>query len=158
MKNKIIITLVFSALFAAVLACKMPQVFEPTAAPVLIPTRLVLPTRFVLPTLLDTPTQAAISTQMVSTAQPLARALPTFPGPTLVAPTQVPAPASGGLDGKALFQDRCSTCHGTGPVLRRRYSASDWKYVVDVMINQGAQLSPDEENAVVKYLAANYGQ
>ncbi len=62
------------------------------------------------------------------------------------------------LDGATLVQERCSKCHPLTRVESVRYSATDWKTVVDLMISRGAQLTPEEETAVVNYLAANYGK
>ena len=69
------------------------------------------------------------------------------------------APASSStLDGATLLQERCSVCHPLTFVERSRHTAADWKIIVDMMISRGAQLTSDEEGAVVSWLAANYGQ
>ena len=60
------------------------------------------------------------------------------------------------LDGKALLQDRCTTCHSLQRSVSRGGNASQWKSVVDNMIRQGAQLTKDEETALVSYLAQTY--
>ncbi len=59
--------------------------------------------------------------------------------------------------GAALVQERCTACHDISRVEGSRFSASEWKTVVDQMIARGAQLSPDEETVVVSWLASNYG-
>ncbi len=74
------------------------------------------------------------------------------PAPTTALPVSATA-----LDGAALVQERCTVCHPISRVESARFSAADWKTVVDTMIARGAQLSPQEEIAVVSYLAANYG-
>ncbi len=74
------------------------------------------------------------------------------PAPTKASPT-----SASSLDGAALVQERCTACHPISRVEGARFSAADWKTVVDTMIARGAQLSPQEEIAVVSYLAANYG-
>ncbi len=60
--------------------------------------------------------------------------------------------------GATLVQERCTVCHDISRVKGSRFSAAEWKTVVDQMIAKGAQLSPDEETVVVSWLAANYGQ
>ena len=71
----------------------------------------------------------------------------------------VTAPASSSsLDGATLLQERCSVCHPLTYVERTRHTAADWKIIVDMMISRGAQLTSEEEGAVVSWLAANYGQ
>ena len=73
--------------------------------------------------------------------------------------TTTSAPASSsGLDGGALVQERCAACHNLSVVERTRFSAAQWKTVVDMMMSRGAQLNSDEEAAVVSWLAANYGK
>jgi cytochrome c-type biogenesis protein CcmH/NrfF len=61
-------------------------------------------------------------------------------------------------EGAALVQERCTVCHSLSRVENARFTASDWKSVVDQMIARGARLTPDEETVVVSWLAANYGQ
>jgi cytochrome c5 len=66
--------------------------------------------------------------------------------------------ASGGSAsvGQALMQDRCSVCHSLERVTSAQKTADQWKVSVDRMINNGAQLSPQEEQTLVIYLAQNY--
>jgi cytochrome c5 len=65
-------------------------------------------------------------------------------------------PATSTLDGKALLQDRCTACHNLQRAVSRGGNATQWKATVDNMIRQGAQLSADEETALVNYLARTY--
>ena len=66
--------------------------------------------------------------------------------------------SSGGSasNGQALMQDRCSVCHSLSRVVSAHHTAAEWKITVDRMINQGAQLSPQEEQALIAYLSTNY--
>jgi mono/diheme cytochrome c family protein len=67
------------------------------------------------------------------------------------------ASSSGGTsDGATLLQTRCSVCHGVNRVTSRTGTADEWKMVVDNMINRGAQLTPQEEQTLVTYLAQTY--
>lgn len=61
------------------------------------------------------------------------------------------------VDGASLVQERCTACHSLSRVQNARFSAAEWKTVVDLMISRGAQLTPDEETVVVNWLAVNYG-
>ncbi len=69
-----------------------------------------------------------------------------------------PGTSTVAIDGATMVAERCTACHSISRVEGARFSATEWKTVVDTMIAKGAQLTPDEESIVVKYLAANYGQ
>jgi cytochrome c-type biogenesis protein CcmH/NrfF len=62
------------------------------------------------------------------------------------------------LDGATLVQERCSVCHPLTRVESANHTAAEWKTIVNTMISRGAQLTPEEETAVVNFLAANYGK
>jgi Quinohemoprotein amine dehydrogenase A, alpha subunit, haem binding len=66
--------------------------------------------------------------------------------------------AASSLDGATLVQERCSVCHPVARIESRRYTATDWKTIVEIMISRGAQLTPEEAAVVVNYLASNFGQ
>ncbi len=61
------------------------------------------------------------------------------------------------MDAATLVQERCTVCHSLDRIQGARYSAAEWKVVVDRMISHGAQLTPQEETIVVDWLVANYG-
>lgn len=72
-------------------------------------------------------------------------------------PSATSAPSSGGsLDGQALMQQRCTVCHSTDRITSAHKTADQWKMTVDRMIGHGAQLSPQEEQTLINYLAQNY--
>jgi cytochrome c5 len=73
-------------------------------------------------------------------------------------PASAPAPSGGGstADGQTLMQTRCSVCHSLDRVTSAHKTAAQWKTTVDRMINNGAQLSPSEEQVLVNYLAQTY--
>ena len=158
LKNSFKFSLAFVSVVIAILGCAIPQEFQPTPTQMILPTQIIQPTRVILPTQVESPTQTIVPTQVVRDEQKPTQITPTNPIATQELPTPAQVSNSGGLDGKALFQERCTGCHGLGPIVRHRYSASDWKYIVDFMINQGALLNVDEEAAVVKYLSNNFGQ
>ena len=59
-------------------------------------------------------------------------------------------------DGQTLMQQRCTVCHSTGRITSAHMTAAQWQATVDKMINNGAQLTPQEEQTLVTYLAQNY--
>jgi cytochrome c5 len=62
------------------------------------------------------------------------------------------------LDGASLVQERCTVCHAISRVQSAKHTSAEWKTTVDRMIGHGAQLTAEEETAVINYLAANYGK
>jgi cytochrome c5 len=78
-------------------------------------------------------------------------------GPITGAPAQAPdtPAAAGGLDGATLLAQHCSACHSSN-LAGMTCTANQWKELVDQMINQGAQLTPQEKQVLIAYLAATY--
>jgi cytochrome c5 len=70
--------------------------------------------------------------------------------------TTAPSNNTTTLDGAALFQERCSVCHRLPT--NASGTADQWKTVVDSMVARGAKLTPEEQTAVIDYLAATYGK
>ena len=66
--------------------------------------------------------------------------------------------ASGGSasDGQTLMQTRCTVCHSSDRITSAHKTADQWKATVDHMISNGAQLSSQEEQTLINYLAQNY--
>jgi mono/diheme cytochrome c family protein len=62
------------------------------------------------------------------------------------------------LDGKALAEERCSTCHSFTRATGESQTADQWQRTVNDMIQKGANLNTDEAAAVVAYLAKTYGK
>ena len=60
------------------------------------------------------------------------------------------------LDGKALVEERCSVCHGLDRVTSASKSRDEWQANVERMVEQGADLNAEEQQAVVEYLAETY--
>ena len=69
-------------------------------------------------------------------------------------------PATGGsvADGQTLLNQRCTRCHSLTRVINAKHSEAQWSQIVSQMVRRGAQLSGDEENVLVAYLAKTYGQ
>lgn len=59
--------------------------------------------------------------------------------------------------GKAVVQTACSQCHSVDVILGQPRSRGDWMDVVSRMIGNGAELSDDDFNLVIEYLATNLG-
>jgi hypothetical protein len=54
------------------------------------------------------------------------------------------------------MQERCSVCHSLVRITSSHKTADQWKATVERMITHGAQLSAQEEQTLVDYLAQNY--
>jgi competence protein ComEA len=59
--------------------------------------------------------------------------------------------------GKPVVQRACSGCHSLTVVTSKHASQSEWEQLVNLMVSRGADLSDDEIDTVVEYLAKNYG-
>ena len=60
-------------------------------------------------------------------------------------------------EGKAIVERTCVSCHALKVVTAKRASKEQWSTLVDQMISRGADLSDDEAEIVVDYLAKNFG-
>ena len=81
--------------------------------------------------------------------------------PTLTAPPSTPtsttSPASSTfLDGATLVQERCTTCHGIDRIQSVTKTRDEWEKTVKRMISKGANLSSDEKDIVIEYLAETF--
>jgi cytochrome c5 len=59
--------------------------------------------------------------------------------------------------GKALVQTACSQCHSLDVVVGQPRSREGWSEVVSQMVGNGAELSDDDYNVVIEYLATYLG-
>src|SRR5271165_6132620 len=60
--------------------------------------------------------------------------------------------------GKDVFLKMCGDCHGIEQVTAHKYPKKFWTNVVDDMVSRGAQGSDDDIEAVIGYLARNFGK
>ena len=60
-------------------------------------------------------------------------------------------------EGKALTVQQCSVCHTLQKVIASRKSLKEWERSVNDMTARGAQIFPDEAEAIIKYLTKNFG-
>jgi competence ComEA-like helix-hairpin-helix protein len=59
--------------------------------------------------------------------------------------------------GKPIVQRACSACHALTVVTSKHASHKEWDQVVNQMVSRGADLTDDEIDTVIEYLAKNYG-
>jgi competence ComEA-like helix-hairpin-helix protein len=59
--------------------------------------------------------------------------------------------------GKAIVQKSCVGCHSLKVVTSKQATHDEWASLVDQMVSKGADVSDDNLEAVVQYLAAHYG-
>ncbi len=59
--------------------------------------------------------------------------------------------------GKPVVQRACASCHAVTVVTSKHATQKEWDQVVNLMVSRGAELSDDEIDTVIAYLAKNYG-
>jgi mono/diheme cytochrome c family protein len=59
--------------------------------------------------------------------------------------------------GREAVAGICSQCHSIRAVTQLREGATAWRHQIYDMIGRGAQVRPDEIEAMVTYLTANFG-
>ena len=64
--------------------------------------------------------------------------------------------AGGESDGKALVEERCSTCHDLARITSAKKTRDEWQANVERMVDKGAQLSAEEQAVVIDYLTEAY--
>ena len=62
------------------------------------------------------------------------------------------SPVSAQPAAKALVEKECSKCHTMSRVTKASKDAAAWKKTVDRMIQKGANIKPEETDAVIQYL------
>ena len=60
------------------------------------------------------------------------------------------------LNGQSLVEERCTRCHDLARVTNTQKTEEEWQATVERMVSKGADLSPAEQEAVIKYLAEMY--
>ena len=71
--------------------------------------------------------------------------------------TSAAVPALPPGKGKAAVVRTCKNCHALKVVTSKRATKEQWSALVDQMVSRGADLSDDEIDVVVDYLAKNFG-
>ena len=59
--------------------------------------------------------------------------------------------------GKDKVAAACSGCHNLGQIMSQHQSAERWTDIVTKMVNNGAPVPDADFDAIVSYLAANFG-
>ena len=59
-------------------------------------------------------------------------------------------------NGKATVESACVDCHALNQVVNAGHDRQEWQTVVDMMINDGAKVPPDQVATMVDYLAKNF--
>jgi hypothetical protein len=73
-----------------------------------------------------------------------------------LAPLPLPTETPAGLDGKTLLTQRCNACHPSSYVTQLRGTADQWAGLVNAMVQNGADLNPQEQQVLANYLAQKY--
>jgi competence protein ComEA len=60
-------------------------------------------------------------------------------------------------EGQAIVQQKCVSCHALKVVTGKKASRQQWSTTVDQMITRGADVSEDDVETLVDYLAKNFG-
>jgi len=60
--------------------------------------------------------------------------------------------------GKETVQTVCTVCHGLEDIVSSKRTKAEWKELVDKMVSFGAQAKDEEIEAIVNYLAKNFGK
>ncbi len=60
-------------------------------------------------------------------------------------------------DGKAIADGACLTCHSSDMLRQQRLTEKQWAASVDKMVGWGAQVPESRKDALVAYLARNFG-
>jgi len=70
-----------------------------------------------------------------------------------------PAAAAPAADGKTLFDQKCSVCHGLDRATARQETKEKWTNIVKEMQGKKADwISDDDASKIVDYLALGHGK
>lgn len=71
-------------------------------------------------------------------------------------PATFSAAQGSSVDGKALMEAKCSTCHSADRVKNENMTQSEWSNVVLRMVGHGLEVSDVEKEIIITYLADTY--
>jgi len=67
-----------------------------------------------------------------------------------------PTPSPTAHPGKSILSSRCTGCHELNRITNAAFDRQGWQLIVDRMVFTGAQLSEEQRELVVDYLASSY--
>lgn len=70
--------------------------------------------------------------------------------------TLAPLPPSS-VSGAELLQNRCTECHSLDMVMAASKTQGEWEATVTSMRDKGAELTDEEAQILIEYLAETYG-
>ena len=59
---------------------------------------------------------------------------------------------------RAIFVGNCAACHSMDLPLNMRQSEAQWNATISEMVSYGAQITPQEQEILVKYAAKHFGR
>ena len=59
--------------------------------------------------------------------------------------------------GKDLILRSCTMCHSAAQIVYKPRAPDDWTDLIGKMVDRGAALTPEEQDAVYAYLVKNFG-
>jgi trehalose utilization protein len=102
-------------------------------------------------------TQADVTPRPLPKSSTPQAAAPQAAAPPAVLATSQPKDPLPDDVGKSTVQKICGECHAVEQAISIRVSERDWKDTVDVMVDRGAIGTPQELQAVIKYLSKHFG-
>ena len=60
--------------------------------------------------------------------------------------------------GKDVFEKICTQCHGVDIIISQKHTKGEWKEIIDTMASYGATAKDEEFEAIINYLAKNFGK
>ena len=60
--------------------------------------------------------------------------------------------------GREILVGNCSACHSLELPLNMRQSEAEWNVTINTMVAYGAQITPQEQEILVKYAANHFGR
>ena len=58
--------------------------------------------------------------------------------------------------GERLISQRCTMCHTTNRIYKKRRPHEEWEEIIERMIRHGATLSSQEKKTILNYLKKKY--
>ncbi len=78
-------------------------------------------------------------------------------GLTTTALAQNPVDGLPDEPGKELILRSCTMCHSAAQIVYKPRAPEDWTDLIGRMVDRGAALTPEEQDAVYAYLVKNFG-